>query len=201
MLMVQLKYQDGTTDITRTFHFGKPSAHEKACYTAVSAFLSYILLDHGVHPVLEFSLTSRPVRCLIVLCISKHRHYVLFLLSRSGLYYASFCLFEILALQLHIWGSDSSEGPYANVQSEHGLSWPDTRGSSKLVYIARHNTLDGARFFLMKKEGWGGRRDNVEINIIVVDIVTLISSKLLLTCLYWACKFYNCSYFLQPLLS
>lgn len=33
--MVFLKYQDGTTDITRTVHFGKPSAHEKACYTAV----------------------------------------------------------------------------------------------------------------------------------------------------------------------
>lgn len=31
-----MKYLDGTTDITRTVHFGKPSAHEKACYTAVS---------------------------------------------------------------------------------------------------------------------------------------------------------------------
>nr|DAD21743.1 TPA_asm: hypothetical protein HUJ06_023206 [Nelumbo nucifera] len=29
------QYQDGITDITRTVHFGKPSAHEKACYTAV----------------------------------------------------------------------------------------------------------------------------------------------------------------------
>lgn len=29
------QYQDGTTDITRTVHFGKPSSHEKACYTAV----------------------------------------------------------------------------------------------------------------------------------------------------------------------
>ncbi|KAL5754718.1 hypothetical protein ACOSP7_022938 [Xanthoceras sorbifolium] len=29
------QYLDGTTDITRTVHFGKPSAHEKACYTAV----------------------------------------------------------------------------------------------------------------------------------------------------------------------
>ncbi|KAF9620271.1 hypothetical protein IFM89_011006 [Coptis chinensis] len=29
------QYVDGTTDITRTVHFGKPSAHEKACYTAV----------------------------------------------------------------------------------------------------------------------------------------------------------------------
>ncbi|XP_047317598.1 aminopeptidase P1 [Impatiens glandulifera] len=29
------QYLDGTTDITRTVHFGKPSQHEKACYTAV----------------------------------------------------------------------------------------------------------------------------------------------------------------------
>ncbi|KAD3640785.1 hypothetical protein E3N88_30008 [Mikania micrantha] len=29
------QYLDGTTDITRTVHFGKPSEHEKRCYTAV----------------------------------------------------------------------------------------------------------------------------------------------------------------------
>ncbi|KAF8012462.1 hypothetical protein BT93_I0585 [Corymbia citriodora subsp. variegata] len=29
------QYLDGTTDITRTVHFGRPSAHEKACCTAV----------------------------------------------------------------------------------------------------------------------------------------------------------------------
>ncbi|GLT39081.1 hypothetical protein SLA2020_132890 [Shorea laevis] len=29
------QYLDGTTDITRTVHFGKPSAHEKTCYTLV----------------------------------------------------------------------------------------------------------------------------------------------------------------------
>ncbi|KAG8642492.1 aminopeptidase P1 [Manihot esculenta] len=29
------QYLDGTTDITRTVHFGKPSEHERACYTAV----------------------------------------------------------------------------------------------------------------------------------------------------------------------
>ncbi|XP_019154663.1 PREDICTED: probable Xaa-Pro aminopeptidase P [Ipomoea nil] len=29
------QYLDGTTDITRTVHFGKPTQHEKACYTAV----------------------------------------------------------------------------------------------------------------------------------------------------------------------
>ncbi|XVF59579.1 hypothetical protein PTKIN_Ptkin07bG0287200 [Pterospermum kingtungense] len=29
------QYLDGTTDITRTVHFGKPSAHEKTCYTSV----------------------------------------------------------------------------------------------------------------------------------------------------------------------
>jgi Xaa-Pro aminopeptidase len=36
--MVYLKYLDGTTDITRTVHFGKPSEHERASYTAVSVF-------------------------------------------------------------------------------------------------------------------------------------------------------------------
>ncbi|XP_004512011.1 aminopeptidase P1 [Cicer arietinum] len=29
------QYLDGTTDITRTVHFGRPSDHEKSCYTAV----------------------------------------------------------------------------------------------------------------------------------------------------------------------
>lgn len=43
--MAWLQYLDGTTDITRTVHFGKPSAHEKACYTAVSAFC-YSPLGH-----------------------------------------------------------------------------------------------------------------------------------------------------------
>ncbi|KAJ0814761.1 putative phosphoribosylformylglycinamidine cyclo-ligase [Helianthus annuus] len=28
------QYSDGTTDITRTVHFGKPSEHEERCYTA-----------------------------------------------------------------------------------------------------------------------------------------------------------------------
>lgn len=29
------QYEDGTTDVTRTFHFGEPTAHEKRCFTAV----------------------------------------------------------------------------------------------------------------------------------------------------------------------
>jgi len=33
------QYLDGTTDITRTVHFGKPLEHEKSCYTAVSAII------------------------------------------------------------------------------------------------------------------------------------------------------------------
>ncbi len=28
-------YFDGTTDVTRTLHFGTPSAHERLCYTCV----------------------------------------------------------------------------------------------------------------------------------------------------------------------
>ncbi|PKA59917.1 Xaa-Pro aminopeptidase [Apostasia shenzhenica] len=42
------QYQDGTTDITRTVHFGKPSAHEKACYTAV--LKGHIALGNAVFP-------------------------------------------------------------------------------------------------------------------------------------------------------
>ncbi|KAG0487242.1 hypothetical protein HPP92_009337 [Vanilla planifolia] len=42
------EYQDGTTDITRTVHFGKPSAHEKACYTAV--LKGHIALGNAVFP-------------------------------------------------------------------------------------------------------------------------------------------------------
>ncbi|MCL7034223.1 hypothetical protein MKW94_002893 [Papaver nudicaule] len=42
------QYQDGTTDITRTVHFGKPSAHEKACYTAV--LKGHIALDTAIFP-------------------------------------------------------------------------------------------------------------------------------------------------------
>ncbi|KAI3978771.1 hypothetical protein MKX01_015946 [Papaver californicum] len=42
------QYQDGTTDITRTVHFGNPSAHEKACYTAV--LKGHIALDTARFP-------------------------------------------------------------------------------------------------------------------------------------------------------
>ncbi|KAJ6814595.1 putative Xaa-Pro aminopeptidase P [Iris pallida] len=42
------QYEDGTTDITRTVHFGKPSVHEKACYTAV--LKGHIALDSARFP-------------------------------------------------------------------------------------------------------------------------------------------------------
>ncbi|MQL82776.1 hypothetical protein Taro_015236 [Colocasia esculenta] len=42
------QYQDGTTDITRTVHFGKPSAYEKACYAAV--LKGHIALDTATFP-------------------------------------------------------------------------------------------------------------------------------------------------------
>ncbi|RLM69221.1 putative Xaa-Pro aminopeptidase P [Panicum miliaceum] len=35
------EYLDGTTDITRTVHFGKPSEHEKSCYTAGMLLISF----------------------------------------------------------------------------------------------------------------------------------------------------------------
>jgi len=42
------QYLDGTTDITRTVHFGKPSEHQKSCYTAV--LKGHIALDSAVFP-------------------------------------------------------------------------------------------------------------------------------------------------------
>ncbi|XP_062182262.1 aminopeptidase P1-like [Phragmites australis] len=42
------QYLDGTTDITRTVHFGKPSEHEKSCYTAV--LKGHIALDSAAFP-------------------------------------------------------------------------------------------------------------------------------------------------------
>ncbi|CAJ2646349.1 unnamed protein product [Trifolium pratense] len=42
------QYLDGTTDITRTVHFGRPSDHEKACYTAV--LKGHIALGNAIFP-------------------------------------------------------------------------------------------------------------------------------------------------------
>ncbi|KAM3313247.1 hypothetical protein ACQJBY_032717 [Aegilops geniculata] len=42
------QYLDGTTDITRTVHFGKPSEHQISCYTAV--LKGHIALDAAVFP-------------------------------------------------------------------------------------------------------------------------------------------------------
>lgn len=42
------QYLDGTTDITRTVHFGKPTPHEKACYTAV--LKGHIALGNAFFP-------------------------------------------------------------------------------------------------------------------------------------------------------
>jgi Xaa-Pro aminopeptidase len=48
LLMVPEQYLDGTTDITRTMHFGKPTAHEKTCATQV--LKGHIALDMAVFP-------------------------------------------------------------------------------------------------------------------------------------------------------
>eukprot|EP00898_Chlorokybus_atmophyticus_P006268 jgi/Chlat1/6642/Chrsp49S06121 len=42
------QYRDGTTDVTRTVHFGEPSAHERACFTKV--LQGHIALDTVVFP-------------------------------------------------------------------------------------------------------------------------------------------------------
>lgn len=55
--MVSLKYQDGTTDITRTVHFGKPSSHEKACYTAVCGSCCFLFRISCIYLAFEHFLT------------------------------------------------------------------------------------------------------------------------------------------------
>lgn len=42
------QYLDGTTDVTRTLHFGEPTAYEKACYTYV--LKGHIALARAVFP-------------------------------------------------------------------------------------------------------------------------------------------------------
>ncbi|KAI7907495.1 uncharacterized protein BX663DRAFT_424720 [Cokeromyces recurvatus] len=42
------QYKDGTTDVTRTLHFGTPTQYEKACFTAV--LQGHIALDTAVFP-------------------------------------------------------------------------------------------------------------------------------------------------------
>ncbi|KAF9212237.1 hypothetical protein BGZ59_007050 [Podila verticillata] len=42
------QYTDGTTDITRTLHFGNPSSHEKQCFTRV--LQGHIAIDSSVFP-------------------------------------------------------------------------------------------------------------------------------------------------------
>ncbi|KAG0167029.1 hypothetical protein DFQ28_005668 [Apophysomyces sp. BC1034] len=42
------QYKDGTTDVTRTFHFGEPTAYEKRCFTRV--LQGHIAIDSAVFP-------------------------------------------------------------------------------------------------------------------------------------------------------
>ncbi|KAI9487677.1 MAG: hypothetical protein EXX96DRAFT_473102, partial [Benjaminiella poitrasii] len=42
------QYKDGTTDVTRTLHFGTPTQYEKACFTAV--LQGHIALDMAIFP-------------------------------------------------------------------------------------------------------------------------------------------------------
>lgn len=41
------QYVDGTTDITRTVHFGKPTAREKECFTRVLQVSCYYTFYFG----------------------------------------------------------------------------------------------------------------------------------------------------------
>ncbi|KAI8141912.1 peptidase M24, structural domain-containing protein [Fennellomyces sp. T-0311] len=42
------QYKDGTTDVTRTYHFGEPTAYEKRCFTRV--LQGHIAIDAAIFP-------------------------------------------------------------------------------------------------------------------------------------------------------
>lgn len=42
------QYKDGTTDVTRTYHFGEPTAYEKRCFTRV--LQGHIAIDRAIFP-------------------------------------------------------------------------------------------------------------------------------------------------------
>lgn len=42
------QYRDGTTDVTRTYHFGEPHPHEKRCFTRV--LQGHIAIDAATFP-------------------------------------------------------------------------------------------------------------------------------------------------------
>ncbi|RKP22752.1 peptidase M24, structural domain-containing protein [Syncephalis pseudoplumigaleata] len=52
------QYRDGTTDVTRTFHFGTPTDYEKRCFTRV--LQGHIAIDRAVFPATTTDATLPP---------------------------------------------------------------------------------------------------------------------------------------------
>ena len=55
------QYDCGTTDITRTMHFGTPSDHQKRCFTAV--LKGHIALDSCVYHLVPWDEHSAACLC------------------------------------------------------------------------------------------------------------------------------------------
>jgi Xaa-Pro aminopeptidase len=53
------QYKDGTTDVTRTYHFGQPNDYEKRCFTRV--LQGHIAIDRAVFPI---GTTGKSTMCL-----------------------------------------------------------------------------------------------------------------------------------------
>ena len=62
--------QDGTTDVTRTVHFGEPSEWEKECFTRV--LRAHIAMDTAVFPVGWSCVQRVPARKRILLPTLHH---------------------------------------------------------------------------------------------------------------------------------
>lgn len=52
------QYHDGTTDVTRTVHFGEPSSRQRECFTRVlQVFILFLPFFNPVHDYSHFSLS------------------------------------------------------------------------------------------------------------------------------------------------
>jgi hypothetical protein len=74
------QYVDGTTDITRTVHFGKPTAREKECFTRVLQVLCLYFFPSFVFTNLFHELmaafylllfiTTKSWKCILFTCFN-----------------------------------------------------------------------------------------------------------------------------------
>jgi hypothetical protein len=87
------QYLDGTTDVTRTVHFGTPTAHQIECFTRV--LIGHIRLAQTVFP----GTTALLFDISVMLPLRLSLYFTLFIaISRCLVFFASVPLFYLLGI-------------------------------------------------------------------------------------------------------